>query len=232
MNQHGKQAGMLVEASGRNDCRLARTCAVTLLALLLWTASSFAATDEARMVGRVTRLKGEVIVVGLQGRILQSGTRVFESDELHTGKNSRVEIRLVDESTITLSEDTIFKIDKFLYHPLAEEKNVALSMLKGAFRMVTGQLGFSPKTQVAVTTPLATIGIRGTDFWGGFFKDDELGVLLIEGKAVTISNAAGEQTIARPGYGVTVTSLRARPAKPIQWKPAKVERALQSVKFD
>lgn len=185
-----------------------------------------------RMVGRVTKAQGEVLAVGERGRIVKVGMRVYEGDELHTGKNSRVEIQFVDESTLTLSDKTVFKVEKFIYHPAVDKAGMALSMLRGAFRLVNARLGFARPTDVTIATPLATIGIRGTDFWGGFFKPEELGVLLISGKNLTITNEAGSETIAHPGYGVTATSATTAPGKPLKWKPEKVERAMKSVQFD
>jgi hypothetical protein len=190
------------------------------------------AADRSRMVGRVTKAQGEVIAVGERGRLLKVGTRVFEKDELHTGRTGRVEIQFVDESTLILGAETIFKLDQFVFHPSVDNVSMELSLLKGVFRLVTSRLGFARPTDLRVETPVATIGIRGTDFWGGFLKPGELDVLLVSGKNLTVSNQAGAQTLVRPGYGLTVTSAHAAPGKPLQWKQDKVARAFKSVAFE
>jgi hypothetical protein len=73
--------------------------------------------------------------------------------------------------------------------------------LVGAFRFVSGQLTKLASSDVSVTTPVAIVGIRGTEFWGGPIDDQALGVFLLEG-AVSVSNAAGEQILRerRPGH--------------------------------
>jgi hypothetical protein len=82
---------------------------------------------------------------------------------------------------------------------------------------------------VTVTTPVATVGIRGTDFWGGPI-DDQFGVLLIEG-AVSVSNAAGEQVLDTPGEGTNIAAPGAAPGEITFWPQDKVTRAFATVTF-
>ena len=91
-------------------------------------------------------------------------------------------------------------LDTFVYNP-AEGTGTLKMAVTGAFRFVSGQVTKQPNTEVAVTTPVATVGIRGTEFWGGPIDDQALGVFLIEGE-VSVTNAAGEAgpRHARPGH--------------------------------
>lgn len=190
------------------------------------------AADRSRMVGRVTKAQGEVIAVGERGRLLKVGTRVFEKDELHTGRYGRAEIQFVDESTLILGAETIFKLDQVTYHPAVENVGMSFSLQKGAFRLITSRLGFARPADLRVETPVATISIRGTDFWGGLLKPEELDVLLISGKNLTVSNQAGAQTLVQPGYGLSVISPHIAPSKPLQWKRDRLDHAYKSVAFD
>ena len=84
-------------------------------------------------------------------------------------------------------------------------------LLKGGFRAVTGLIGRADPAEYRVTTPVATIGIRGTDYWAVLCDatcaaDPELGMQLapgvsaeggiivgvIEGRVVVV-NTAGEE---------------------------------------
>jgi hypothetical protein len=100
----------------------------------------------------------------------------------------------------------------------------------GAFRFVSGRLSKLAKSDVSVTTPVANIGIRGTDFWGGPIDDQALGVFLITG-AVSVSNAAGTQILNRPGQGTNVAAPGAAPGPVTFWPAGKVNRALAAVTF-
>jgi hypothetical protein len=75
----------------------------------------------------------------------------------------------------------------------------------GALRFVSGKVTKLASSDVSVTTAVATLGIRGTEFWGGPIDDQALGVFLIEG-AVSVSNAAGEQILRQPGQGTNIAT--------------------------
>jgi hypothetical protein len=79
-------------------------------------------------------------------------------------------------------------------------------------------------------TPVAVVGIRGTEFWGGPIDDQALGVFLIEG-AVSVSNAAGQQILNLPGQGTNIAAPGAAPGPVTLWAPDKVNRALATVTF-
>ena len=89
--------------------------------------------------------------------------------------------------------------------------------LVGPFRFVSGQVSKLASADVSVTTPVAIVGIRGTEFWGGPIDDQVLGVFLIEG-AVSVSNAAGQQLLNSPGQGTN----SAAPGPVTFWAPDKI----------
>jgi len=100
----------------------------------------------------------------------------------------------------------------------------------GAFRFVSGQVSKLARSDVNVTTPVATLGIRGTEFWGGPIDDQALGVFLVEG-AVRVSNARGMRTLRRPGEGTNIAARGRAPGPVTIWPQAKVDRALATVTF-
>jgi hypothetical protein len=81
-----------------------------------------------------------------------------------------------------------------------------------------------------VTTPFATVGIRGTEFWGGPIDDQALGVFLIDG-IVSVSNAAGQQILNRPGQGTNIATPGMAPGPVTFWPQDKVNRAIATVTF-
>jgi hypothetical protein len=83
---------------------------------------------------------------------------------------------------------------------------------------------------VSVTTPVAIVGIRGTEFWGGPIDDQALGVFLLEG-AVSVSNAAGQQILSRPGQGTNIAAPGTAPGPVTVWPADKVNRAIATVTF-
>ncbi|GFK95209.1 hypothetical protein NNJEOMEG_03067 [Fundidesulfovibrio magnetotacticus] len=202
---------------------------LALAAALLVAAAPARADRSGDPVGTITRVQGPVFLEETGGRrLLAAGEPLHEGDALVTGSRARAELTFLDASVVTLSEDTALTVRSFDI-PKGQAR---FEMLRGAFRAVTGSITRPEGADFRVLTPLAAIGIRGTDFWGGFFTPEELGVFLASGKSVAISNTHGTRVITRPGEGVTVTLADPWPTRPVKWREAKVRRAVRLVTFE
>ncbi len=143
-----------------------------------------------------------------------------------TEADARLELGFIDQTTLTLGENARLRIDRFVYAPQTTRTSIRLAAV-GALRFVSGAR--SGGSDVSVVTPVATIGIRGTDFWAGPI-DGAYGVLLLDG-AVDVANAAGSATLDEPGEGVNIAGPGAPPGTVTQWPQDKVSRALAAVAF-
>jgi len=186
--------------------------------------------SAADPIGSVSRIQGEssAIVDGASAP-LDLGASVFLNQEVSTGEAARLELTFSDGTQLTLGEKAKMILDSFVYSPADGTGKLSMAVT-GAFRFVSGQVTKQRETQVAVTTPVATVGIRGTEFWGGPIDDQALGVFLIEG-AVTVTNANGEQTLDTPGQGTNIATPDAAPGPVTFWPQAKVDRAIATVAF-
>ena len=124
---------------------------------------------------------------------------------------------------------TVSRIHTYVFDPAAGSGTIKFG-LAGAFRFVSGQLTKLASSDVSVTTPVAIVGIRGTEFWGGPIDDQALGVFLLEG-AVSVSNAAGQQILRERGQGTNIAAPGAAPGPVTIWAPDKVNRAIATVTF-
>jgi hypothetical protein len=85
---------------------------------------------------------------------------------------------------------------------------MVMNFVSGTARFATGRLGLVPKENIVITTPTATIGIRGTDFTTSV---DELGrslVILLPETECTIDgdcSPSGMITVTNDGGTVTLT---------------------------
>ncbi|HWR03036.1 MAG TPA: FecR family protein [Humidesulfovibrio sp.] len=208
------------------------TALASILAALVFSlaAASAAFAADVETVGHVTRTQG--LSYAVQGSVLKElspNALINRKDVLRTGPGARLEITLLDETRLTLGADTEFSVER--YDLGRQDGGVLLKLTKGAFRVATGQLEALRGGPFEVSTPLATIGIRGTDFWGGYLAADEISVLLISGKGVYIVNDGGRAEIVRPMEGLTVRSATAPPPAPSMWSPDKRQRAFDTVAF-
>ena len=118
----------------------------------------------AAPAGKVLYARGNVSAQapGAGLRIIASGALVAVGDAVSTAEESFALIELIDHERITLRPDTTFAITAF--DQTAGQESVALNLLKGGIRALTGLFGKRRPDSFRLTTPVATIGIRGTDF--------------------------------------------------------------------
>jgi len=129
--------------------------------------SGKSAARESRVVGRIALLRGKAsaAVDGEEARVLSNGAAVYERDQIQTGIKSFAVVAFNDETRATLSPQTSIRIEEHEFKPdQADENNSFLSFLQGGLRMVTGAIGRLNSKAFRVSTPTATIGIRGTGF--------------------------------------------------------------------
>jgi len=163
---------------------------------------------------------------------LSLGAQILVGDHIVTGRNARVGLRMVDGAVLSLGADTEFAVNSYLYQKKAKQGTARLELIKGVFRAVTGAIGKLQAHDFKVQTSVGTIGIRGTDFWGGFYFSQALDVALLGGKGIYIENATGRVEITAQGEGSTVNNAKELPLPPKRWEEKKLNAAKQSVSWD
>jgi hypothetical protein len=203
-----------------------------LIIIAVMLVSGFAGGQCAAQdaIGTVSRIQGEAS--GTRNgaiRTLGLNSSVFLNEVLSTAQTARLEVTFTDNTRLTLGEKAKLTLDTYVFDSAAGNGTIKLGLV-GAFRFVSGQVSKLASADVSVTTPVAAVGIRGTEFWGGPIDDQALGVFLIEG-AVSVSNAAGQQILSLPGQGTNIAAPGAAPGPVTIWPPDKVNRALATVTF-
>ncbi len=178
--------------------------------------------------GGVTALAGTAVAVRDAAEdALALNDPIFANDILETGPSGKLRVTFRDNTELTLGPDADVVIDEFVYAPERKAANAALRFVAGTARVVAGAIeDTGGQGAFSITTPVATIGIRGTDFFVEL-DGDHLQVALFSGYEVTVTNAAGT-TVLRPGEGTDVWGVAA-PTPGIPWGPDRVNRALAMV---
>jgi hypothetical protein len=181
------------------------------------------AEEDTSSVGTVNRVENEAQVISASGALTAAvGTPVHMKDELRTGANARLQVTFRDNTLLTLGEHASVVIDRYFF----SVGETVLQATKGAFRFATGRIKEMKDHKIAVSTPVADIGVRGTEFWGGPLE--KYGVLLLEGE-VSVSNQAGSVMLAKSGQGTDIASALDPPGAPTAWPDEKVARAIATV---
>lgn len=96
-------------------------------------------------------------------RDLSEGAAVYVQDVIRTGPEGKVMIRFLDESTLEMGPESEMRIAALSFDPVdADNSSQVLTFLKGLLRFATGKITAQRSDNLSVSSPLATIGIRGT----------------------------------------------------------------------
>ena len=146
-------------------------CALTSAVLLtvIWSAATNVV--QAQVVGETVFARGAATVqLGSDLRLMGNGTPIHKGEVLTTGKGSFAIIKFNDGTRTTLRPNTVFKIEEF--EEEEGEENALFKLFKGGLRTVTGLISKKNPDAFKLNTPLATIGIRGTDFSARLCEED------------------------------------------------------------
>jgi len=179
-------------------------------------------------VGAVSAMQGTVVALRGNSEItLTPNASIFADDILETDAAGKLQITFVDDTVLTLGPGSEVLVDEFVYNPAASTGNAALRITSGAARVLAGAIEQMGGGQaLRIDTPVATIGIRGTDF---FIEMDSghLQVALFSGYEVVVTNTAGE-SVLRPGEGTDIWGEGA-PSRGRTWGTDRINRALALV---
>ncbi len=140
---------------------------------------------------------------GVQRRALSQGDLLFPGDSIALGADGSALLRLNDQSTAQLYEDTVLAINDILPE---EPGDASFSLFTGTMVVDAGDL----RGQDLVITPTLTVGIRGTRF-SVVVAEDGASVVIVEEGEVAASSAAGDEAEAcvAPGQEVVATESAA-----------------------
>ena len=138
-----------------------------LISCFLGTAQAAPSSTPLILAGEIAFINGQVVVQNpLQPtRQLQTGSAVYVGDQIQTLANSHLHLRMVDNAFVALRPASQLTIEAYDYHPNhPQASRIRMDLQHGTSRAVTGKGGQAAKHQYRFNTPLAAIGLRGTDY--------------------------------------------------------------------
>lgn len=162
--------------------------------------------------GKVEFASGDPVATTQAGsaRPLSKGSELDEAEVIDT-RSGRVQIRFTDGGYVSLAPNTRFRIDQYRFNGKADgQEKGFFSLLTGTLRTFTGLIGKGRKDAYRVSTPTATIGIRGTEY-SAAQQGDALRVVVHRG-AIVVSNPAGELQV-NAGHSALVSGPNQKPAE-------------------
>ena len=184
----------------------------------------FYATSLWGSIGNVDQVEGNGVIDrkdGDQDIFIEQELEIEQFDTVKTG-NGKVGILFVDDTRVDVTQHSKLIIDEFVYDPNTKKGKLNLSAKLGTIKYASGQIAKTSRQDIVITTPTATIGVRGTDFT---MTIDELGgstiILLpscdVNGNClvgeISVESAAG-QVILNQAFQATQVFVPENPPTP------------------
>ena len=145
---------------------------------------------------------------------LSNGSKIFFGDTVVSNNNSNAQILFLDQTILTLGEDTELTIDEFIYDPNSHDGSFVSNVKSGTVKFITGQISKKNPENLEVKFPSGTLGARGTEFVVLAENKNESTVVLlgpgpenslgmIPGNLI-LSDGISSVNITNPGFEATI----------------------------
>jgi len=189
-----------------------------LFVFFLITSSALAKVGEVSFQSQSSQ-----IVRGDEKILTSVGTSVEMYDEIET-LDGTVKILFVDQTKVTISKYSTLIIDEFVYDNNTKKGKVNLKASFGTLRYTSGLIAKNNKENIKITTPTASVSVRGTDFEVVVKESGKSTFTLLpsedsNGKqyvgSIEVFNDIGSVVLTEAFEVTSVTSSFTSPSKPI-----------------
>jgi hypothetical protein len=134
---------------------------------LVWMTAVSSCALAADPAGSISFAIGDVKVITEDGkqRAVTRGDSISAGETLQTGATGHLHVRMIDGAFVSIRPQSRLRIEDYRYDEATPANNrVKFVLEQGVARSITGRAGEAARENYRLNTPLAAIGIRGTDF--------------------------------------------------------------------
>lgn len=195
----------------------------------------------ANAYGVIELVEGKVSIFDDKGqsRIAHVNDKLMEGETIVTGRDGELHVKTEDHGFMAYRPNS--KVVVLSYRAEGDKDDgMVLSIVYGALRSVTGWIGKHNPNNYAIRTPIATVGIRGTDHeslhipmpTAGEKPISEPGTYeKVYSGRTSLKNDSGE-TIVNPGQVAFASHDPKRPPKTIKQAPEAYRATTNESKFE
>ena len=185
-----------------------------IIILILILLPNFANANTSNFIGVVGAAIGEI--KNQNNENLVDGSKIFFGDTIISKEKSNAQILFLDQTVLTLGEDTELTIDEFIYDPKSHEGSFISNVKSGTVKFITGQISKQNPDNLEVKIPSGVLGARGTEFIVLSENENKSTVVLlgpgpentlgmIPGNLI-LSDGINSINITNPGYEAMVSN--------------------------
>ena len=185
---------------------------IKILIFVILTFTSVANASNNSFVGVIGAAIGDI--KNQKNESLSNGSKIFFGDTIISKSKSNAQILFLDQTVLTLGEETELTIDEFVYDPNSQDGSFVSTVKTGTVKFITGQISKKNPDNLQVKVPAGTLGARGTEFVVLSESNNESTVVLlgpgpnnslgmIPGNLI-LSDGVNSVSITNPGFEVMV----------------------------
>ena len=125
------------------------------------------ASRDLQPIGSVSLVLGRAFIesAGNNRERVRMGMMVRQADRIVTESNGHVHIRFIDEALVSVRPNSELEILAYVFNTEDPDKSsIKFNLLEGTARAVSGNAAKAARQRFRLNTPIAAIGVRGTDF--------------------------------------------------------------------
>lgn len=176
---HNHHARAMVQTTGTFTSSIRKFVGLCVLLTLLPASPVLQALEPAiasepaspeqgqRRVGETGMVLGRAYVHRADGTSerLRRGAEIRVQDRITTESNGHAHIRFLDEALVSVRPNSVLEIVRYEYNAARpEDSAVKFELREGVTRAISGAAARSARQRFRLNTPIAAIGVRGTDF--------------------------------------------------------------------
>ena len=189
--------------------------------LSAYQSNEFLAFQDPKAIGEITVTDGPIVITRVGQKIeLQQGDFIYLNDFVDVGQNT-VGITFKDDTALSLEPGAKMVVDEFYYDPEANQGGMNADVIGGSFSFVSGNIAKVGNDAMTVSTPVLTIGVRGTQVAGRANQEGEDNEIVLLPNAdgtvgeISIKNDSGEVILTEAYQATTITSSIMPPTVPV-----------------
>jgi hypothetical protein len=177
-----------------------------VIPLILLVIAALASNVQAMEspIGQFTVVNGNVTVAHAAAPDVRQHvapqTPVVFHDEVQTESKAHTKALFVDDTLLTLGENTRIQIDEYVFNPDQDQRSVIVNMIAGRVRALVGKHFAGPGSRFEIHTPTAVAAARGTYFIVWIENNGTTGMANIGDKGDVAFSAGGRMVVVKPGY--------------------------------
>lgn len=139
----------------------------SVIGVMLAGATAVHARTVQPSVAQATMVIGQVQVIHADGSAsaMARGFDVHVGDTVQTALGGHVHLRFIDGARVSVRPSSRLQIDSYSYSQTdTQASGIKFKLEEGVVRSITGEWGAAARDRFRLNTPVAAIGVKGTDF--------------------------------------------------------------------